>query len=92
MNAPPATNSTARQADAAESTAAVRLLPISEVMQQCGLRSTTIYERIRLGTFPAPVKSGASARWVSTELDEWIARLIAARDAAPPRIAEGAAA
>ncbi len=89
MNALPTISSPAAPGDVTDPTIVVRLLTIGQVMQQCGLRSTTIYERIKLGTFPAPVKNGTSSRWISTEIDGWIARLIAARDAAPPRVCEG---
>jgi prophage regulatory protein len=61
---------------------ASRLLPLEDIMTQCSMCRTTVYARIKAGTFPAPVKVGASSRWLSTEIDAWIAALVAARPSA----------
>lgn len=34
---------------------------------------TTIWRWVRAGTFPAPVKFGARARWSEAVVDAWIA-------------------
>lgn len=67
--------------DAAPPPAPRRLLPLAEVEKRIGLRKTAIYARIGAGSFPRPVMLGASARWVESEVDGWIADQIAARDA-----------
>lgn len=59
-----------------------KLERLNEVSARTGLRRSAIYDAIKRGTFPAPVKLGARASaFVSSEIDEWIARLIAERDA-----------
>lgn len=59
---------------------APRLLPIAEVVQIVGLGESTIWERSRRGTFPKPVKlSPRTTRWVSVEVDQWVADAIALR-------------
>lgn len=59
-----------------------RLLPLAEVMGRVGLRKTAIYERIARGEFPAPVTLGSTSRWVESEIEGWIAKLIEDRDKA----------
>lgn len=59
---------------------APRLLPIAEVVQIVGLGESTIWERSRRGTFPKPVKlSPRTTRWVSAEVNQWVADAIALR-------------
>jgi predicted DNA-binding transcriptional regulator AlpA len=55
--------------------------PASEgVCGRTGLRPSTIYGMVREGKFPPPVKLGRSSRWVSSEIDAFIAARIAERD------------
>lgn len=35
-----------------------------------------IYERIRQGAFPAPIKLGHSSIWIESEVDQWFAEQI----------------
>lgn len=50
------------------------LLRIEAVMARTGLSRTTIYEAIRAGKFPAPIKLGARcARWRAGVVGEWLA-------------------
>jgi prophage regulatory protein len=69
--------------------APVRLLRLPEVMQRVGLRRAAIYTLLREGKFPQQVRLGARAvAWVESEVEEWIARRIHARQSAamaPPR-------
>lgn len=59
---------------------APRLLPIAEVVQIVGLGESTIWERSRRGTFPKPVKlSPRTTRWVSVEVEQWVAEAIVQR-------------
>jgi prophage regulatory protein len=57
-----------------------RLLRLNEVKHRVGLQRSTIYHKIKLGEFPAPVRLGARAvAWPSDLIDEWIdARVLAA--------------
>ncbi len=58
------------------------LLRLPEVKARTGLSRSEIYRRVALGTFPAPVKLGEHASaWVASEVDQFIADRIAARDA-----------
>lgn len=58
------------------------LLRLSEVEKRTGFKKTAIYDKIRRGTFPAPVPIGSSSRWVEAEIDAWIADLVIERDKA----------
>lgn len=56
------------------------ILRLPQVKARVGLGHTNIYNRIKAGTFPAPVSLGARAvGWISTEIDEWIDNRAAAR-------------
>lgn len=51
-----------------------RLLHLSEVKTRTGLSRTTVYRKMRQGTFPEPLKIGDRAvRWPESEIDEWLA-------------------
>lgn len=59
------------------------LLPIRSVQAQTNLGRTKIYELIRKGEFPAPIKLGArTARWPAAVIDDWIQKKIDAQGAA----------
>ena len=58
------------------------LLRLPQVKARTGLSRSEIYRRVGLGTFPAPVKLGEHASaWVASEIDQFVADRIAARDA-----------
>ena len=65
-----------------EHPASVRLLPIAEVRKIVGLSSATIYRKMADGSFPLPCKQGMRSLWVSSEIDAWVAGVIAERDEA----------
>jgi predicted DNA-binding transcriptional regulator AlpA len=46
------------------------------------INAATLYRGIRAGRFPAPVKIGASARWLRAECEAALAAMIARRAAA----------
>lgn len=49
------------------------LLRRPQVQQRTGLSRTTLYEYIKDGEFPAPVRLGARAvGWLESEVSEWI--------------------
>jgi prophage regulatory protein len=49
-----------------------RFLRLPAVIELVGLKRTAIYERIKAGTFPAPVKLGPRASaWDEQELAQW---------------------
>lgn len=50
-----------------------RLLRLKEVIDVVGMKRSTIYERIRMGSFPSPIRLGARAvAWLNTDIQEWI--------------------
>jgi len=51
-----------------------QFLRLKEVMARVGLRVTTIYRYVGLGAFPRPRKFGRSSRWVTAEVNDWIAK------------------
>jgi prophage regulatory protein len=55
-----------------------RLIRIREVVKLCSLSRASIYNAIKLGTFPAPIKTGPRASaWVKQEVEHWIELRIA---------------
>lgn len=59
-----------------------RLLRLPEVQHQVGLGRSAIYQRLKDGTFPKPVKLGARvAAWPASVIDAWIEQQIAASKA-----------
>lgn len=51
-----------------------RLLRMPEVEGMVGIKRSTIYERIKVGRFPAPVKSGSRISvWRENDLRAWLA-------------------
>jgi len=57
-----------------------RLLRLKEVQERVGMSKTTIYDRIKAHSFPAPVHLGTMAAWVESEVDAWIIDRINERD------------
>lgn len=63
---------------AAQIQTALTILRRKQVEDRTGLSRSTIYERIRAGTFPAPVSLGAKAvGWVESEISDWLTAQIA---------------
>jgi len=50
----------------------LRRLRIGQVVDKVALPKSTIYAKIKAGTFPDQYKDGASAFWFEHELDEWL--------------------
>lgn len=49
------------------------ILRLTDVKARSGLGRSTIYRRIREGTFPPPVRLGARAvGWVESEVEDWL--------------------
>lgn len=56
------------------SAAVSRLIRLPEVMNRVSLSRTAIYNRLKAGTFPKPVKLGSRAiAWQESSIDDWIA-------------------
>ncbi|MDU2397180.1 MULTISPECIES: helix-turn-helix transcriptional regulator [Klebsiella] len=55
-----------------------RLMRVPEVLSRVGFSRTTLYERIKEGSFPDRVKIGLrSVAFVESEIDAWIEKVIA---------------
>ena len=51
-----------------------------EVEAKTGLSRSTIYEKMKSGTFPKPVKLGPRAvGWLESDIDAWLEERIAQR-------------
>ncbi|MEE9250365.1 MAG: AlpA family transcriptional regulator [Alphaproteobacteria bacterium] len=51
-----------------------RMLRVPEVMARTGLSRTTLWRRVRAGTFPAPIQLGEnSIGWPASEITAWLA-------------------
>lgn len=53
-----------------------RLLRMPQVIDRIGLKKTVIYQRIKEGTFPKPVKLGSASVWLEDEINAWIAQQV----------------
>ncbi|WP_418145482.1 AlpA family phage regulatory protein [Variovorax paradoxus] len=62
----------------------MKLLRLPEVSERVRLGKSTIYEKVKIGDFPAPLKQCNGNFWLDTEIDAYIQRLIAARPANQP--------
>lgn len=49
------------------------ILRRKQVEARTGLARSTIYDRIKCGTFPAPISLGEKAvGWIESEIDAWL--------------------
>ena len=64
-----------------------RFIRLAEVLATCGKSRSSIYEGIKEGTFPAPVKlKGRSSAWLKSEILHWMQACVAARHPVPVAI------
>jgi prophage regulatory protein len=56
-----------------------RLIRLPAVQQRVGMGRTAVYELIKAGKFPRPVKVGAASAWIDIEITRWIEQLAASR-------------
>lgn len=60
--------------------AQARIIRLPDVISMVGLKRTAIYDKIKEGEFPKPVKLGSRASgWVAGEVQEWVERRKEAR-------------
>jgi len=57
-----------------------KLLTLHDVCRRVRLGHSKIYELIKAGDFPKPIKIGRMARWVPRRVDAWVEDQIAASD------------
>lgn len=57
---------------------AQRIIRLAEVKSKTGMSRSSIYERVKDGTFPPPIKiTNHAVGWIEQEVDDWIAHRIA---------------
>jgi prophage regulatory protein len=57
----------------------VRLIRLKEVQAICGKSRSSIYDAIKKGEFPKPVKLGTrSSAWIKSEVEQWAVQRIRA--------------
>ena len=50
----------------------LRLIRLKEVLAICGKSRSSVYEAIKTGNFPAPIKlHGRSSAWIKSEVLQW---------------------
>lgn len=58
---------------AAQVQSVATILRRKQVEARTGLSRSTIYDRIKAGTFPSPISLGAKAvGWIESEIDAWL--------------------
>jgi predicted DNA-binding transcriptional regulator AlpA len=58
-----------------------RFIRLDEVLTMCRKSRSSVYELIKKGEFPAPVKlRGRSSAWISNEIVQWLKSCIDARE------------
>lgn len=60
------------------------LLRLAGVLKRVALKKSSLYERIREGSFPAPIKVGSAAVWFDVEINDWMEAKAAARASQRP--------
>jgi prophage regulatory protein len=64
----------------------VSILRRPQVEARTGLSRSTIYERMKEGTFPSNISLGTkSVGWLASEIDDWLDQRIKASRASRPR-------
>lgn len=59
----------------------MRVLKITQVTKDSGLSRSSVYSKMKDGTFPKPISLGArSVGWLDYEINEWIDSKKSARD------------
>lgn len=55
----------------------VQFIRLKEVLAICGRSRSSIYEAIKKGAFPKPVKlQGRSSAWIKGEVEQWVVQCI----------------
>jgi len=64
---------------ASSSCAEVRFIRLKEVLAICGKSRSSVYDAIKKGGFPKPVKlHGRSSAWIKSEVEQWAVECIRA--------------
>lgn len=58
----------------------IRFIRLKEVLVICGKSRSSVYDAIKKGHFPKPVKlNGRSSAWVQSEVEQWARECVEAR-------------
>jgi prophage regulatory protein len=69
---------------ASNSCADVRFIRLKEVLSICGKSRSSVYDAIKKGDFPKPVKlHGRSSAWIKSEVEQWAVECIRASRPVP---------
>jgi prophage regulatory protein len=69
---------------ASTSCADVRFIRLKEVLTICGKSRSSVYDAIKKGDFPKPVKlHGRSSAWIKSEVEQWAVECIRASRPVP---------
>ncbi|MFC5460729.1 helix-turn-helix transcriptional regulator [Massilia niabensis] len=59
-------------ASSSSEVAELRFIRLKEVLSICGKSRSSVYEAIKKGEFPAPIKlQGRSSAWIKSEVLQW---------------------
>jgi len=65
-----------------ENMSKINILRRERVQERTGLSRSTIYDRMKEGTFPKPIRLGPrSVGWVESEIEDWLVECVQNRDA-----------
>lgn len=56
------------------------LMRLEQLMLKIGLKKPTIYSMMKRGLLPRPIKIGRASLWVESEIDEFLATKINAKN------------
>ena len=57
--------------------AEIRLIRLKEVLAICGKSRSSVYDAIKKGDFPKPVKlQGRSSAWIKSEVEQWAVQCV----------------
>lgn len=60
-----------------------RIIRLPEVLGMVGMKKTAVYDKIKDGSFPAPLKLGRMSGWLESDIQQWIGSQVSrCRDAA----------
>lgn len=49
-----------------------RIIRLPEVLDMVGMRKTAVYDKIKDGSFPKPLKLGRMSGWLESDVQQWI--------------------
>ena len=53
-----------------------KIIRLPQVKELVGLGKTAIYDKIKNGSFPMPIKLGRASGWLEGEVQEWICKQV----------------